>query len=167
MESERARGWSESRSIEMHNKESHSSPSGSHRYLAVKADNTISEMFYLGWAAGYSNDFVWDREVFWFKFNSIFTDRSAEQPSTLLQVFCAGKKLRDCVFTQGKIIYWDRCFPPGSSLPDASKESQTAAENFYWKHQTWPNRLVILTITWYERILNDFLFSLRISYDTN
>lgn len=34
-----------------------------------------------------------------------------------------------------------------------------SSRKFYWKDQTWPNRLVMLTITWFERILNDFLFS--------
>lgn len=71
--------------------------------------------------------------------------------------FCA--KL--CFFHREKLYIGTDVSLPFLRLSTSPRESQTAAENFYWKHQTWPNRLVILTITWYERISNDFLFALR------
>lgn len=72
-------------------------------------------------------------------------------------VFCA-KNARLCFFHREKLyIGTDVSFSSRRSLTRPEK-NQTAAEKFYWKHQTWPNRLVILTITWDERILNDFCF---------
>lgn len=55
------------------------------------------------------------------------------------------KKKSKIVFFHREKLYigTDVSFPLASRKPNSSR-------NFYWKHQTWPNRLVILTITWDE-----------------